>query len=171
MLSAAKLDLTHEVSRLKRRSDEREEQVKRLLRLLEEKVCPSQRARRMSFLAVAPQRRPRSGPASSHVPGYLTNVWATLLWRLRHSGFGFSARPRTGVMLLGARLFRMLMDSCIAISSDIIQISSSRTKPSQKWARPCETQSARAPLHAHRSKRSHSIMAGAHDHVHLKAVR
>lgn len=37
VLSAAKLDLTHEVSRLKRRSDEREEQVKRLLRLLEEK--------------------------------------------------------------------------------------------------------------------------------------
>ena len=92
MLSAAKLDLTHEVSRLKRRSDEREEQVKRLLRLLEEKVCPSPRAGRMSFLAVAPQRRPRSGPASAHVPGYLTYVWATLLWRSRPSGFALPGR-------------------------------------------------------------------------------
>lgn len=37
VFSAAKLDLTHEVSRLKRRSDEREQQVKRLLRVIEEK--------------------------------------------------------------------------------------------------------------------------------------
>lgn len=37
MLAAAKLDLTHEVSRLNRRAEEREEQVKRLLRIIEEK--------------------------------------------------------------------------------------------------------------------------------------